>query len=350
MASVHIKKYRLAFHILILGVMISLPWLVLPLRANFEFARLLTVRSSLLVPFYLLNVYVFIPKFLNGQRYLWYVAAIVLSFMVVLFVNTQIEVFYKFSELMKAKAEELDGVRPRSYTIPLQLIFPFVLTFSIGTSFELILHSEEQRREKEEIKKEKLYSELSFLKSQINPHFLFNSLNNIYSLTQRNSKNASQAILLLSDLMRYILYDSVQKKIKLTQEIQCLKNYIALQRLRISRKESVKIDFRESGNFSAIDIEPLILIPFLENAFKHGVSYNRASLVSINLKVEASVIKFDVYNTKKRANTSSLDANGHSGIGLSNTIRRLNLCYPDRYELMINESPEYYETKLTIVV
>ena len=351
MDKVHIKKYRMAFHILVLVIMMSLPWLVIPLRANLEFAKLLTIRASLLVPFYLLNVFVFIPKFLNGQRYVWYVGAIILSFLVILLVNTQLDFLYIFAEIMETKAIEREGMRPRAFTIPLQLIFPFIVSFSIGTSFEMILNSEQQRRAKEEIKKEKLYSELSFLKSQINPHFLFNSLNNIYSLTQRNSKNASQAILLLSDLMRYILYDSVQSKIKLTQEIQCLKNYIALQRLRISRKESVKIDFNESGNFSTIYIEPLILIPFLENAFKHGVSYSRASLVSINLKVEASVIRFDVYNTKKQANTSTLDsANGHSGIGLSNTIRRLNLCYPDRYELRINESPDYYETKLTILV
>ena len=351
MGKVHIKKYRVAFHILVAVVMLSLPWFVIPPQANSEFAKLMTLRASLFVPFYLLNVYVFIPKFLNGQRYMWYVGVIVLSFLMILLISTQLDTLYEFAELVESRVIEMERIRPRNFAIPLQLIFPFVLSFSIGTSFEMILNSEQQRREKEEIKKEKLYSELSFLKSQINPHFLFNSLNNIYSLTQKNSKNASQAILLLSDLMRYILYDSVQNKIKLTQEIQCLKNYIALQRLRISRKESVKIDFKESGNFSTIYIEPLILIPFLENAFKHGVSYSRASLVSINLKVEASVIRFDVYNTKKQANTSTLDtANGHSGIGLANTIRRLNLCYPDRYELRINESPDYYETKLTILV
>lgn len=347
----HIKKYRVAFHILVLLVMISLPFLFIPSRANLEFIKLLTIRSSLFVPFYLLNVFVFIPKLFNRQQYKWYAGSIVLSFLLILLVNMQLEYFYKFSEIMEPRIFEMKPIRPGTFKIPLKLIFPFLLSFSIGTSFEMILNSEEQRREKEEIKKEKLYSELSFLKSQINPHFLFNSLNNIYSLTQRSPKNASQAILLLSDLMRYMLYDSAHNKIKLTQEIQCLKNYIALQRLRISRKEPVKIDFKESGNFSTMCIEPLILIPFLENAFKHGVSYNRASLVSISLKAEANIIKFEVYNTKKQANISTLDpANGHSGIGLSNTIRRLDLCYPDCYELKINEAPDFYETKLTILV
>ncbi|MDN5211279.1 sensor histidine kinase [Fulvivirgaceae bacterium BMA12] len=350
MSKVHIKKYRVAFHILFLVVMISLPWLFIPMQHNPDLIKLLTIRTSLLVPFYLLNVFVFIPRLLNRQRYKLYVGAIALSFLLFFTSSILAESFYRPIDFWYVKANQVRPGKPKHF-MAMQLVFPFLLSFSIGTSFEMILNSEEQRREKEEIKKEKLYSELAFLKSQINPHFLFNSLNSIYSLIQRSPKNASQAVLLLSDLMRYILYESSRSQIKLTQEIQGLKNYIALQRLRISKKESVRIDFKESGNFSGTFIEPLIFIPFLENAFKHGVSYNKDSLVSVSLKAEANIVVFEVYNTKKQTNTATLDnVNEHAGIGLSNTIRRLNLSYPERYELKINDGDDYYQTKLTILV
>ncbi len=350
MNTVHVKKYRAAFHLLILVVMISLPRLFIPLRHNTDLMKLLTIQTSLLVLFYLLNVFVLIPRLLSKQRYKLYVGSIMLSFILIFSSNVLLRSFFSSTDFRDIKIFQMKPLNPRPFT-PLQLIFPFLLSFSIGTSFEMILNSEKQRREKEEVKKEKLYAELAFLKSQVNPHFLFNSLNSIYSLIQRSPKNASQAVLLLSDLMRYILYESSRSQIKLTQEIQGLKNYIALQRLRISKKESVRIDFKESGNFSGTFIEPLIFIPFLENAFKHGVSYNKDSLVSVSLKAEANIVVFEVYNTKKKTNTATLDTvNEHAGIGLSNTIRRLNLSYPERYELKINDGHDYYQTKLTILV
>jgi two-component system, LytTR family, sensor kinase len=186
------------------------------------------------------------------------------------------------------------------------------------------------------------------LKTQINPHFFFNTLNNIYSMAERNSDQTGKSILLLSNLMRYMLYDTNQGKILLTKEIKHLEEYIALQRLRIPASEKIEISFNTSGNTQGVWIEPLIFLSFIENAFKHGISYNSKSFISISISVADSNLDFKVVNSKK-ANGKQTETM-HNGIGMANTHRRLQLLYPQSHKLSIRDDDEFYFVHLAIDV
>ncbi len=233
-------------------------------------------------------------------------------------------------------------------SIPIH-IFPVILLFALGTSFEMILTWDSQGRKEAVIEKEKISAELSFLKTQVNPHFLFNSLNNIYSLSEKKSERAGQAVLLLSNIMRYVLYDTNHGKMHLEKEIIHMEDYIAMQRLRLSEKENITIQFTYSGDIKHVLIEPLLLIPFVENAFKHGISYDEPTKIIIELSVSKTAMGFRVLNTKKRSKENSMaDPNTYGGIGIQNTKRRLELMYGKRFELTTEDREDLYVTNLVI--
>ncbi len=192
---------------------------------------------------------------------------------------------------------------------------------------------------KSNLENEKLLSELAFLKSQINPHFLFNSLNNIYSLAYQKSDKTPQAILKLSEIMRYMLYESNEDKVDLADEIRYLENYIELQKLRF--KDNSYIKFEIIGEAKDQKITPLVLISFVENAFKHGIATDKAVPISILLNIESGKIFFKTINKKSNQNK---DETG--GIGLQNVRRRLDLLYKDKYELLIEDKNDIYNCEL----
>ena len=191
---------------------------------------------------------------------------------------------------------------------------------------------------------EKLFSELAFLKSQVNPHFLFNILNNICSLARKKSEETENAIIKLAQIMRYMLQDSKDEKVSLEKELEYLRNYIELQRLRIS--DQVKIHYTVEGQPEAILIEPLLLIPFVENAFKHGVSYLEDSVIDILLLINTARLSLQVHNKILRRDIEIPFPD--SGIGLKNVIRRLELLYPDKHSLIIKDDGKEYQVELTI--
>ena len=189
------------------------------------------------------------------------------------------------------------------------------------------------------LENEKLVSELAFLKSQINPHFLFNSLNNIYSLAYQKSEKTPEAILKLSEIMRYMLYESNENKVPLLEEIRYLKNYIELQKLRF--KDKAYINFEVDEDIQDQKITPLILISFVENAFKHGVATDKENPITIVLNVSTNKLFFQVLNRK---NTQNKDETG--GIGLQNVKRRLDLLYKGQYRLHIQDDKDIYSCEL----
>jgi LytS/YehU family sensor histidine kinase len=191
---------------------------------------------------------------------------------------------------------------------------------------------------------EKLHSELAFLKSQVNPHFLFNILNNICSLARKKSDDTENAIIQLSRIMRYMLYDSKDEKVSLEKEAEYLQNYIDLQRLRIS--DSVIINFKIEGNINGKMVEPMLLIPFVENAFKHGVSYLEASHIDIHLKIDNNDLQFRIENNRIKKNDDPIQQ--ESGIGLKNVLRRLDLLYPGTHTINIEETTTKYIVNLDI--
>jgi LytS/YehU family sensor histidine kinase len=179
---------------------------------------------------------------------------------------------------------------------------------------------------KKEVENEKLTAELNFLKAQINPHFLFNTLNNLYYLAYTKSANTTEVIAKLSDVMRYMLYDATHALVPLTKEIDYMHNYIALERLRLN--DQIPVNFNIEGDVERSYIAPLVLLTFLENAFKHGVVTNDPnSWVNITIRVRENNCIYVVENSK----LSKANAEQHekSGIGLLNVKRRLELSYPD---------------------
>ena len=194
------------------------------------------------------------------------------------------------------------------------------------------------------MEKAKLNAELALLKNQISPHFFFNTLNNIYSLISINADDSQKAVLRLSKLMRYLLYDSEHGNTKLSNEIDFMNNYIDLMKLRMSSKIKLTVSFPET--YEDINIPPLIFIPFIENAFKHGISYREKSFIDISMTTEKESVKFRCVNSLVK--TKEENDSGHSGIGMENVTKRLNLLFPGKHEIKINKSETEFEVLLQI--
>ena len=346
------EVYRFLFHAIALALILLGPALLRPeaelprrLVTDGDFSFRWQIASGITALLYLLNVYLFIPRFLKSGKYLSYVGLLLVTFMASTYLMTEL-----FEFISGPPPVLPEGVRPRVFGHGLAhrlSVLPVAMSLALGTSFEMILNWEMQRKEKIQMEREKIAAELSFLKSQVNPHFLFNSLNCIYALSEQKSAKAGNAILLLSNLMRYMLYGTNNGKTEISKEVDCIEDYIQLQRLRISLRDSINIHLEIAGRDLKVFIEPLILIPFIENAFKHGVSYNQKSEVSIKLYITIDAVELQVRNTKKvfvGENPSSTD----SGIGLANIKRRLDLLYPSRHSLMIHDDKDYFTVELKI--
>lgn len=189
---------------------------------------------------------------------------------------------------------------------------------------------------------------LSFLQSQINPHFLFNALNTLYGTAlQEKAERTGEGIQKLGDMMRFMLHENVQDKISLTRDVDYLENYIALQKLRTSRSADIVIDTQIDEQLNNLQITPMLLIPFVENAFKHGISLQQPSHIKITLQTKENTLYFDVHNSiyiKPDNDPEKLK----SGIGLQNVKQRLALLYPGKHELIIRESAKEFFIHLTI--
>jgi LytS/YehU family sensor histidine kinase len=218
----------------------------------------------------------------------------------------------------------------------------FITGFSIGMRYtEKVIHQEKLQEEKE---KERLNAELAFLKNQINPHFFFNTLNNIYSLVEINVNDGQKAILQLSKLMRYVLYETEKGNKYLSQEIDFLKNYIELMKLRLSSK--VTLSFTVPENYRDIQIPPLIFLPFIENAFKHGISSHNPSFITISLTTREDEIFFECTNSIGGKNKDLYKKD--NGIGLENIKKRLSILFPKSHKLQIVESQTTFNVNLYI--
>jgi len=217
----------------------------------------------------------------------------------------------------------------------------FLVFFSLG--LKVLERQAKFEETKKELEKEKLNSELAFLKNQISPHFFFNTLNNIYSLVSINAEDSQKAILKLSKLMRYLLYESEQGNTMLSSEIDFMINYIDLMKLRLSNRVDLEINF--PSDFEDKSIPPLLFIPFIENAFKHGISNKGESFIKIGMLTDKSSISFNCSNSIPPQRTETADG---SGIGLDNIRKRLNLLFPGKYDLKIDQNDKIYGISLIL--
>ncbi|MBU0474079.1 MAG: histidine kinase [Bacteroidetes bacterium] len=199
----------------------------------------------------------------------------------------------------------------------------------------------------QEVQTKQYQAELDLLRFQINPHFFFNTLNNLFSMARKQKdESTSKGIAKLSHIMRYIIYDCNVDKIELEKEIDMINNFIELQKLRFSDEDDIKINFGIVGELQNQEIAPMLLVPFVENAFKHGISLKNMSPINIKLKIETETLIFSVRNNvnKLRYNRE----NEHSGIGLQNVKRRLELLYPNKHELLIENIDDKFDINLKI--
>lgn len=193
---------------------------------------------------------------------------------------------------------------------------------------------------KEQITQQQLETELSLLKSQINPHFLFNTLNSIYTLAVTNNPNTSDSVLKLSRIMRYTLEESRNDKVRLTEEVEFIQSYISLQQMRLN--DNVKINFEINGNIEFITIPPLIFISFIENAFKYGISAHHETQITVTISVKDNRLAFECINNIH----GTVGLTESTGTGIENVKRRLNLLYGDNFNLNIVNENNVFDVKL----
>ncbi len=283
------------------------------------------------------NIFYLIPNYLSNKKFLIYCTLLLLSAIIL----TPLQVFFLF-----IKASSLPHYQT---TLRDNQLWLFILTFlvvSISTVFKIISDWVRHQRERKELQTESMQSELRFLRSQINPHFLFNTLNNLYALTLKKSDKAPEIVLKLSEMMRYMLYECNEKRVFLSKEVNYIRNYLDLERLRQGR--NMDISFEINGNVSNQKIAPLMFIPFLENSFKHGASNHLTDgYVHIKLDIEPNRVHLFIENSKPEIPMQH-QGKRSGGIGLVNVKRRLKLLYPEQYKLKIEERPNSYQVNLLL--
>ena len=201
-----------------------------------------------------------------------------------------------------------------------------------------------------ELSKSNLETELAYLKSQIQPHFFFNTLNNLYSLTLDKSEKAPETVLKLSELMSYVIYDAREKRVFLSKEINHIHNYIDLERLRFGRR--LKLNFGVSGDISGLELPPILFLPYIENCFKHGTRTKAAKIpITIRFEIVDKWLYFQCRNKLPEVPATAVNTlNECGGVGLKNTKRRLKLRYEDRFELKMYKENGEFVVKLKIPV
>ena len=298
--------------------------------------------DAFLVLFYYLNTQFLIPRLLTKRKWLWYALTIIAAFIIFASIHRFFQNIMQ-SELPQNGRFKMHRPR-RSFLYPFTgSSAVFFLVFTVSTCSRVIQEWLGIEKKKQEVETEKLATELSFLKSQINPHFLFNTLNNIYSLALIKSNATADAVLKLSSIMRYVLNEKKHDWVPLDKEIQFIKHYIELQKVRLTDK--VSIQFIVGGKTEGKQIAPLILIPFVENAFKYGISTKEASDIFFSVKADDKGIDF---MSKNYITSSDKEKYENTGIGLKNTKRRLELLYPNQHMLTVDEKNKEFIVHLTL--
>jgi two-component system, LytTR family, sensor kinase len=309
------------------------------------FSLYFVLSNFFYIAFYYLNANLLIPRLLLQKKTISYVLLILL---LLIFFGTFPRIYqYFFGDIQRFTT----SIRPASRTRNLRppILYPgsiaiFLLVFIFSTGIKVVSQWLKTERRNKEIEHEKLQTELSFLKAQINPHFLFNTLNNIYSLAADRSEQTAAAVMKLSSIMRYVLNEAKNDFVPLEKEIEFTSHYIQLQKIRITDRTTV--DFTIQGDPTGKQISPLLFLPFIENAFKYGVSTRAISPILILLNIEDGSVHLEVKNDKHPGNL--LKSANNTGIGINNTRRRLDLIYHNRYSLETASSENHFCVNLKI--
>ncbi|MEI7726039.1 MAG: histidine kinase [Bacteroidota bacterium] len=331
------KSYTVLIHVLVWVAFLLVPLIFIESATGRErFMMMGWFQQILMAAYFYYNFLYLIPRFLLRKKIWPYFLMLILGLLAISALNVI------FAMMTSGLIEHHHPFNFwRTFFFP---FYPAVMAFALSSAVRITMEWFKNERQKKEMEAEKLSSELAFLKSQVNPHFLFNILNNICSLARKKSDETENAIIKLSQIMRYMLQDSKDEKVSLEKEVEYLQSYIELQRLRLP--EAVKIDFSIEGRPELFSIEPLLLIPFIENAFKHGVSYQDSSEIKIRLVCRGQALSFFVENHIARQRSDTVEQG--SGIGLKNVMRRLELLYPGKHQLQIRDNGNQYNVELDI--
>ena len=290
------------------------------------------------------NIYVLFPRYLYNKRVNTFIVAFVVT-------------IGAFTAIQRATAHFL--IYPTFHPEALKfgflcvscLIYGFFSLFSV-MAFAGVIHIFKKwlqdRQSAQLLEKKRIEAELKFLRAQIHPHFLFNTLNNLYALTLKKSDKAPELVLKLSDMLNYMLYECVEETIDLEKEIEQIKNYVELEKLRYGDKR-FNLELNLPPSIPKIKIAPLLFITFVENAFKHGLSDTlKDGFININLKVVDDHLNFYIENNKPAQKRHNNKESFREGIGLRNVKRRLELQYKDNYELEIKDEQDKFAIDLTL--
>jgi len=324
----------------------------MPFNPERKIQLLFFITNLFLIGFYYLHSLVLIPRLLAERKIAFYIFSIVALLALFIIIPS---VYFQFVEIPHPKFVQNLAPPPGNrhpnrfgtkkilpFTFP-GTIMMFLLILIISGGIKIINQWFRSEQRTEEIEKEKISTELALLRSQVNPHFLFNTLNNIYALAVSNSPDTANSIMKLSAIMRYVLDDVKSNFVPLGKEILFLENYISLQRVRLTEKSLV--NFTTEGNTADKQIAPLLLIAFVENAFKYGISTHQPSVIDIHLKVTDNQLSFVVGNQKFQNSQAAPD---NTGIGLSNTRRRLDIIYQNKYSLLTENKDSSFLITLTL--
>jgi two-component system, LytTR family, sensor kinase len=335
------KWMTVVLHIAVWVLLFSLPYILKPSlgekrpsseqRSEPALVHLRYILNNLVyIGFFYFNAGVLIPKFINTRKYKQYAAVILASFIVVLIITGVI--FFTMMQKFNLRGHIFFN------------LFFFLFFFAGSTAYRLIKErtlADKLAREKEN---ENLKTELSLLRSQASPHFMFNVLNNMVALARKKSDLLEPSLLKFSYLMRYMLYDADEEKVGLEKEIDYLQSYIDLQQQRFGKNVQVNVNLQQfDDNY---EIEPMLLIPFVENAFKHGTGIIEDAQITVQLKAEKGMLHFNVQNKYDPSSVEIKDKT--SGIGLANVKRRLNLLYGDKQNLLISRKDNWFTISLQL--
>ncbi|MDD3877379.1 MAG: sensor histidine kinase [Bacteroidales bacterium] len=343
---------KIIFHIIGCLFFLSLPvifspdfdvslhlFLLPPFQRNF-------IVYLLMLVFFYINYYFLVPRFYFTKKYFFYSGIVVIIFFIIILLPDLLFDFHNPHPEPKIFSELSDNMRHSPPSPPHFFKFfgflnfgPPIVQFLLILILSLILKLNEHLRNTEKLK---TIAELSYLKAQINPHFLFNTLNSIYALALDKSDVTATAIVKLSGIMRYIINEANSDFVPLEKEINYIRDYVDLQKFRF--ENTVNLSFTISGDSSNLFIAPLILIPFVENTFKHGINPEENSTVEINIDIKRNQLFLRTFNRK----LSIKSPEDSYKLGLKNTQKRLENLYPIKYQLHITEDDSTYVTQLKI--
>ncbi|MFC0264684.1 sensor histidine kinase [Fontibacter flavus] len=345
------KNISILTHILGWGLIGSVLFVFSPLSAGverpIEFWIKQGVMFSLLISIFYINFFYLVPKILLSNRIRTFLLINFLAGLAFVGILILYDEWMNMAELMhKTYRPNVPYVkRPRNFYWDISSLLIFYVSVGISTSIAVVLKWQSDEKVRFELERQRTNSELSYLKAQINPHFFFNTLNNIYALTNIDVEKAKTALLKLSRMMRYVLYETEKNHTLLTKELDFIRDYIELMRMRLSSKVKLEINIPEK--IEEAEIAPMLLLPFIENCFKHGISSQKESFIQVSIEKKGKELTLITQNKVFNSTENTPEGNA-SGIGLSNTTRRLDLLYSGKFYLEIDDKNEDNEYRVRL--